>query len=137
MNVPHYKLNAVSPEFHILVVDDSGFARRTLRQMLESGGHSVDEAQNGTEALERYTSRRPDLVLLDMVMEEMNGLEVLARLRQVDPGAKVLVVTADIQTSTSNEAKVCGASGMLNKPFQKDQLLATVAKVAGGDSAWS
>ena len=105
--------------------------------MLESDGHSCDEAQNGTEALERYASRRPDIVLLDMVMEEMNGLEVLAKLRRVDPEAKVLVVSADIQTSTSQQAKAAGANGMLNKPFQKDQLLATVAKVANGDSAWS
>jgi CheY-like chemotaxis protein len=127
----------VSVKSHILVVDDSGFARRTLRQMLEAGGHSVDDAQNGTEALDRYAARRPDLVLLDMVMEEMNGLEVLAKLRQVDPLAKVLVVSADIQTSTSQEARASGASGMLNKPFQKDQLLATVAKVASGGSAWS
>jgi len=127
----------VSAKSHILVVDDSGFARRTLRQMLESDGHSCDEAQNGTEALERYASRRPDIVLLDMVMEEMNGLEVLANLRRVDPEAKVLVVSADIQTSTSQQAKAAGANGMLNKPFQKDQLLATVAKVASGDSAWS
>ena len=135
--VAHHTLNAVSAKSHILVVDDSGFARRTLRQMLESDGHSCDEAQNGTEALERYASRRPDIVLLDMVMEEMNGLEVLANLRRVDPEAKVLVVSADIQTSTSQQAKAAGANGMLNKPFQKDQLLATVAKVASGDSAWS
>ena len=119
------------------MVDDSGFARRTLRQMLESGGHSVEEAQTGTEALQHYASKRPDVVLLDMVMEEMTGLEVLAKLRQVDPEAKVLVVTADIQASTSLEVKAAGASGMLNKPFQKESLLATVANVVSGGAAWS
>ena len=62
----------------ILVVDDSGFARRSLRQVLEAAGHSVDEAKDGHEALERYFLAKPDLVLLDMVMEGMNGLEVLA-----------------------------------------------------------
>ena len=127
----------MSAKFQVLVVDDSGFARRTLRQILESGGHTVDEAQNGTEALECYASRRPDLVLLDMVMEEMNGLEVLAKLRQLDADAKVVVVTADIQTSTSLEARAAGASGMLNKPFQKEPLLATVTKVVAGGTAWS
>jgi two-component system chemotaxis response regulator CheY len=105
--------------------------------MLEAGGHTVDEAQNGTEALECYASRRPDLVLLDMVMGEMNGFEVLARLRQVDPEAKVLVVTADIQASTSAEAKASGANGILNKPLQKEPLLATVANVVSGGQAWS
>ena len=105
--------------------------------MLESGGHAVNEAQNGAEALERYAAQRPDIVLLDMVMEQMTGLEVLARLRELDPEARVLVVSADIQTSTSDQARACGASGMLNKPFQKDQLLATVDKVVSGGSAWS
>ena len=122
---------------HILIVDDSGFARRTLRQMLESQGHSVDEAQNGTEALQRYQSRRPDLVLLDMVMEEMNGLEVLSKLRQVDVDARILVATADIQTSTSADARAAGACGILNKPFQKEQLLSTVARIVAGGTAWS
>lgn len=127
----------MSSKAHILIVDDSGFARRTLRQMLESEGHSVDEAQNGVEALQRYQSRRPDLVLLDMVMEEMNGLEVLTKLRQLDPDARILVATADIQTSTSAEAQAAGASGLLNKPFQKQQLLSTVDKVVGGGTTWS
>jgi len=105
--------------------------------MLESEGHSVDEAQNGVEALQRYQSRRPDLVLLDMVMEEMNGLEVLTKLRQLDPDARILVATADIQTSTSAEAQAAGASGLLNKPFQKQQLLSTVDKVVAGGTTWS
>src|SRR5262245_33809496 len=84
----------------ILVVDDSGFARRTLKQMLEGAGHTVDEAKDGPEALERYFLDKPDLVMLDMVMEGMNGLEVLAKLRELDPEAKVIIATADVQTST-------------------------------------
>jgi CheY-like chemotaxis protein len=68
----------------ILVVDDSGFARRTLRQLLEGAGHTVEEAKDGHDALERYFLNKPDLVLLDMVMEGMNGMEVLAKLRELD-----------------------------------------------------
>ena len=105
--------------------------------MLESAGHTVDEAQNGTDALRHYASRPPDIVLLDMVMGEMNGLEALTKLRQMDPHAKVLVATADIQASTSREAKAAGASGMLNKPFQKDELLDAVTKVVNGETVWS
>ena len=127
----------VPPKISILVVDDSGFARKTLRHMLESAGHTVDEAQNGTDALRHYASRPPDIVLLDMVMGEMNGLEALTKLRQMDPHAKVLVATADIQASTSREAKAAGASGMLNKPFQKDELLDAVTKVVNGETVWS
>jgi CheY-like chemotaxis protein len=56
---------------HILLVDDSGFARRSLRQILQGAGHSVDEAKDGMEALERDTERKPDVVLFDMVMDGM------------------------------------------------------------------
>ena len=105
--------------------------------MLESAGHSVGEAQNGTEALEHYASRRPDIVLLDMVMGEMDGLAVLAKLCQADNEAKVIIVTADIQSSTSVQAKAAGARGMLNKPLQKEHLLDAIAKIAAGGMTWS
>jgi two-component system chemotaxis response regulator CheY len=122
---------------HILVVDDSGFARRTLRQMLESAGHTVDEASNGNDALERYFLRKPDLVLLDLVMEGMMGLEVLAKLRELDPKARVIVATADVQSSTRSEAQAAGAVGFINKPFEAKQVSDVVSKVLAGGSAWT
>lgn len=121
----------------ILVVDDSGFARRTLRQMLETAGHTVDEAQDGVAALDQYSRKRPDLVLLDVVMEGIDGLEVLRKIRQLDPMARVLLATADIQTSTSSDAKAAGACGIATKPFQKDQVLSTVLKIIDGGTAWT
>ena len=122
---------------HVLIVDDSGFARRMLRQMLESAGHSVDEVKGGMEALERYSLKKPDVVLLDIIMEEMNGLEVLTRLRELDSKAKVVVATADTQNATRREAESAGAMGMLAKPFEKEQVLETIETVAGGGTAWS
>ena len=122
---------------HILIVDDSGFARRTLRQLLEAAGHSVDEASNGNDALERYFLRRPNLVLLDMVMEGMTGMEVLARLRELDPDARVVVASADVQSSTRAEAQAAGATGFINKPFDREQVVNTVANVLAGGMAWS
>jgi two-component system, chemotaxis family, chemotaxis protein CheY len=121
----------------ILIVDDSGFARRTLRQMLEGGGHSVEEAANGNDALERYFLKKPDLVLLDMVMEGMSGMEVLARLRELDPDARVVIASADVQSSTRDEAQSAGAIGFINKPFERDQVLNTVANVLAGGMAWN
>jgi len=121
----------------ILVVDDSGFARRSLRQVLEGAGHSVDEAKDGHEALERYFLAKPDLVLLDMVMEGMNGLEVLAKLRELDKEAKVIVATADIQSSTKAEAQAGGASGFITKPFERDQVIKAVSTVLTGGMSWS
>jgi len=122
---------------NILIVDDSGFARRTLRQMLESAGHSVQEAANGNDALERYFLKRPDLVLLDIVMEGMSGLEVLPRIKEMDPDARVVVASADVQTSTRAEAQAAGAIGFINKPFVREQVLATVSNVLAGGMAWS
>lgn len=122
---------------HILVVDDSGFARRTLRQMLEGAGHTVEEAGNGNDALERYFLKKPNLVLLDMVMEGMTGMEVLARLRELDPEARVLVASADVQSSTRAEAEAGGAIGFINKPFVREEVLQTVSHLLAGGMAWN
>ncbi|HZO55129.1 MAG TPA: response regulator [Bryobacteraceae bacterium] len=115
----------------ILIVDDSAFARRTMRQMLEAGGYDVDEAATGPEALERYALHKPLAVLLDLVMEGMTGLELLAQLRSIDPNVMVVVATADIQTTTRDEAFRLGAGALVNKPFTPDELLAAVRHVTG------
>ena len=122
---------------HILIVDDSGFARRTLRQILEAVGYSIEEANNGNDALERYFLKKPQLVLLDMVMEGMNGMEVLARIKELDPEARVIIATADVQSSTRTEAQAGGAVGFINKPFEREQVVQAVASVLGGGMAWN
>ena len=119
----------------ILVVDDSSLARRTLRQILESVGHTVEEAANGAEALEKYFLNRPDLVFLDMVMEHMNGLEVLVKLRQMDNTAKVILATADIQSGTRSDAEEKGACEVINKPFTRDRVLSALGNVLSGGTS--
>jgi two-component system chemotaxis response regulator CheY len=121
----------------ILIVDDSGFARRSLRQVLESAGHTVEEATDGHDALEKYFLAKPDVVLLDMVMEGMTGLEVLAKLRELDKEARVVVATADIQSSTKSEAQAGGASGFITKPFDREQVLKAVSTVLTGGMTWN
>ena len=118
----------------ILVVDDSSLARRTLRQIIESAGHTVEEASNGAEALEKYFLNKPDLVFLDMVMEQMNGMEVLIKLREMDKDARVIVATADIQTGTRSEAEEKGACEVINKPFTRDRVLSALQNVLTGGS---
>lgn len=117
------------PPKRLLVVDDSGFARRTLRKILEDGGFEVEEAGGGQEAIEKYASSKPDAVLLDNVMREMTGLEVLEQLRRVDPTALVIMATADVQDTTRNEAVAGGASGFINKPFKSEDVISTVTRV--------
>jgi two-component system chemotaxis response regulator CheY len=110
----------------ILIVDDSSLSRMMLRGMLEQAGHDVVEASNGLTALERYSLERPDLVLLDMVMAGLHGLEVLAKLKELDANAQVVVATADIQTSTRELARAAGACNLVTKPFQVEQVLNAV-----------
>jgi two-component system, chemotaxis family, chemotaxis protein CheY len=107
----------------VLVVDDSALARRNLRQILEPAGYEVFEAADGLIALEQYFLQKPDIVLLDLVMQGMYGLEVLKKLRELDPTARVLVVSADVQSSSQELVAEAGAKGFVNKPFDRDQIL--------------
>jgi two-component system, chemotaxis family, chemotaxis protein CheY len=113
----------------ILVVDDSSLARRTLRQILESVGHSVEEASDGPEAIEKYFLNHPDIVFLDLVMEHMHGLDVLRKLREMDGNSRIIVATADIQSATRSDAERLGASGVINKPFTRDRVLSALENV--------
>ncbi|MBA4138001.1 MAG: response regulator [Opitutus sp.] len=121
----------------ILIVDDSSLARRTTRQALEASGHTVDEAKDGAEALERYFLHRPDLVILDMVMTGMYGLEVLTKMRELDPAVRVIVATADVQDSTRAQARAAGATAFVNKPINRDVLAELVRKILQGEAVWN
>ncbi len=112
----------------ILIVDDSSLARRRARSILEGGGYEVIEADDGIAALERYFVEKPDVVLLDLVMKGMYGLEVLAQLRQMDPDARVIVVSADVQTSSHEMAEQGGAAGFLIKPLDEHEALSMVRR---------
>lgn len=110
----------------ILIVDDSALSRRTLRRILETGGYEVVEADDGMTALEIYFLEKPNLVLLDLVMKGMYGLDVLVKLREMDPKAMVVVASADIQSSTRMMVDEAGARAFINKPFVSEQVLAAV-----------
>ena len=121
----------------VLIVDDSSLARRTMRRMLEGMGHTVEEAADGPSALERYFLSRPDLVMLDMVMNGMYGLEVLAKMRELNPEARVIVASADIQTSTRDQAREAGAAAFVNKPINAQELATVVDSVLDKGTAWN
>lgn len=121
----------------VLVVDDSGLARRGTRRVLEEAGYTVVEAEDGLSALERFAMEKPDVVLLDLVMKGMYGLDVLARLRELDPAVRVIVVSADIQTSSRDMVQAAGAAGFINKPAAPGQVVQTVARIMEGGTSWS
>ena len=110
----------------ILIVDDSALSRRTLRRILESAGYEAVEADDGMAALEIYFLEKPGLVLLDLVMKGMYGLDVLVKLREMDPKALVVVASADIQSSTRKMVDEAGALGFINKPFVPEQVIAAI-----------
>ena len=110
----------------VLVVDDSGLARRNSRRILEAAGYDVVEAEDGMGALEQYFVQKPDVVLLDLVMKGMYGLDVLSKLREIDAAARVIIVTADIQTSSRELGSVAGALGFVTKPVKPDELVSAV-----------
>ena len=117
----------------ILLVDDSNLSRRILRRILEADGHVILETADGMAALERYAIDQPDLVLLDMTMSGMHGLDVLSQLRAIDLQARVIVATADIQSSTRILVQEGGGAGFISKPFVEGQVRDAVnAVLAGG-----
>lgn len=119
----------------VLLVDDSGLARRSARRILQEAGYTVVEAEDGFSALERYALERPDVVLLDLVMQGMYGLDVLSKLREIDPNAKVIVVSADVQTSSRDLVREAGALEFLNKPIQPREVVDAVSRALTGERA--
>jgi two-component system chemotaxis response regulator CheY len=107
------------------------------RQFVEELGHSAEDATDGEQALERYVLNRHDVVILDMVMHGMYGLEVLTKLRELNPKLQVIVVTADIQKSTREQVQAAGAAAIINKPLKREELSATLETVLSGGNTWS
>lgn len=112
----------------ILVVDDAEFMRLRYRKLLAGEGHEVLEAGNGKEALEVFDAEQPDLVLLDITMPVMDGLEALREIRSRDNDANVVMSSALGQESVVIAAIKGGAKDFLVKPFQPDKVLAVVNK---------
>jgi two-component system, chemotaxis family, chemotaxis protein CheY len=121
----------------VLLVDDSALARRSTRRVLEDAGYTVVEAEDGLSALERFALEKPDVVLLDLVMKGMYGVDVLQKLREMDPLVRVIVVSADVQTSSHDLVRAAGAVGFINKPAAPGQVVKTVALILEGGTSWS
>ena len=121
----------------ILVVDDSGLARRLIRKIVEELGHEVEDVSDGAQALERYLLNHHDAVILDLLMHGMYGVEVLQKLKQLNPDLPVIIASADIQQTTREEVKKLGASAMINKPVTKEQLGEVLEVVLKGGTVWS
>jgi two-component system chemotaxis response regulator CheY len=103
-----------------------------MRAILEPAGFEVVEAEDGMTAIERYYLEKPDLVILDLVMKGMYGLDVLTKLRELDPAVRVIIVSADVQQSSHDLVEAAGAVGFINKPADPQRVLSLVRGVLAG-----
>ncbi|NTV57449.1 MAG: sigma-54-dependent Fis family transcriptional regulator [Deltaproteobacteria bacterium] len=113
----------------ILVVDDELIVRESLGGWLERDGHMVDKAASGEESLEKFEKTRYDIILLDIKMEGMSGLEVLKRVKEIDPDVSVVMITAYGSIPSAIEAMKSGAYEYLLKPFDPDELMVLIEKI--------
>jgi DNA-binding response OmpR family regulator len=116
----------------ILVVEDDAPFREMLRKVLERAGHEVEEAKNGSVALERYRQQTSDLIITDLVMPDKEGIETIIDFRRLNPGVKIIAISGGGQVKpkvTLAMALRLGASRALAKPFTPQELLAAVDEV--------
>lgn len=116
----------------ILIVDDAAFMRMMIKNSLTSNGYTeLVEAGDGQLAVEAFKTEKPDLVIMDITMPNMDGLEALKTIKGIDSGAKIVMCSAMGQESMVVEAIQLGALDFIVKPFKPDRILQTVTKVLG------
>lgn len=116
----------------VLIVDDAIFMRESIKKMLEGNGYYVaGEAGDGVEAIEVYRKVKPDLVLLDITMPDMNGIEALKRIKQLDSNAKIIICSAMGYQDMIAQSIQSGAEDFIVKPFDATRLIAVIKKVLG------
>lgn len=106
----------------ILTIDDSMYMRKKMISILKEDGHEILEAEDGVKGLQMADSHKPDCILLDLIMPEMDGLKVLKSLHESGSKVPVIVITADIQESMQKKCMELGAYAFINKPPKKDEL---------------
>jgi len=113
----------------VMVVDDSEFMRRVLKNILEGGGHTVREAKNAEEALNLFKKFGADVITMDIVMPDTDGIETVKRLKEADPKVKIIMVSALGHQKTVMRALEAGAMDFIMKPFTSDDVLESVNAV--------
>ena len=117
---------------NILICDDAAFMRMMIKDILTKNGYNVvGEAENGLKAVEKYSETKPDLVLMDITMPEMDGIQALKKIKEQDPGATVIMCSAMGQQAMVIESIQAGAKDFIVKPFQADRVIEAVKKGVG------
>ena len=117
---------------NVLNVDDAAIMRMMIKDILTKNGYTIAaEAENGRVAVEKYNEVKPDLVLMDITMPEMDGIQALKGIKTIDPNATVIMCSAMGQQAMVIEAIQSGAKDFIVKPFQAERVLEAVKKVIG------
>gem|GEM_PF-71351 len=119
----------------ILIVDDAGFMRMMVKDILTKNGYEVVEAADGAEGIAKFKTEKPDLVLMDITMPVMDGLTAIEEIKKIDSSAKIVMLSAMSQRSYVIDSFFKGAVEFTAKPFQADKLVQTVKKVLETDIA--
>lgn len=116
----------------ILIVDDASFMRMMIKDILTKNEFTVvGEAENGAVAVEKYNELKPDLVIMDITMPEMDGIQAVKEIMKNDSNAKIVMCSAMGQQAMVIEAIQAGAKDFIVKPFQHDRVIEAVKKVLG------
>lgn len=117
---------------NIMICDDAAFMRMMIKTILTNHGYTVvAEAENGQAALSKYKEVMPDLVLMDITMPKMDGIEALKEIKKVNSAANVIMCSAMGQQAMVVESIQAGARDFIVKPFQEDKIITTVQKILG------
>lgn len=116
----------------ILIVDDAAFMRMMIKDVLTKNGYNIaGEAENGQKAIEKYNELSPDLVIMDITMPEVDGIQAVKAITKEHPDAKVIMCSAMGQQAMVIESIQAGAKDFIVKPFQADRVIEAVKKVIG------
>ena len=122
-------------KLRILIADDSLIILKKLTQVFEGMGHTVVKTvRTGREVVENYSPQTVDLVSMDITMPDMDGIEATAKIKEINPDAKVMVVTSHGQEQMIVKAIDAGAVGYILKPFDKDKIANMIDKILKGDT---
>jgi two-component system chemotaxis response regulator CheY len=109
---------------NVLIVDDAAFMRTSLKMMLERNGFTVvGEADNGAVAVQKYVELKPDVVTMDITMPVFDGIEATKKIKELDPKAKIIIVSAMGQEAYVRDAVLAGAKNFIVKPFKEDHVV--------------
>ena len=116
----------------VLICDDAAFMRMMIKDILTKNGYEIaGEAENGAIAVDKYSETKPDLVMMDITMPEMDGIGALKAIRAKDSGANIIMCSAMGQQAMVIESIQSGAKDFIVKPFQADRVIEAIKKVIG------